>query len=48
MQLDPGGAVDETVEDCIGEGGIVELPVPVGDRELAGGDHRAPAEAVIV
>ena len=47
MQLDPGGAVDGTVEDCIREGGIVELPVLVADRELAGGYHRAPAEAII-
>ena len=47
MQLDPGGAMNQTVEDGIGEGWVVELAVPIGHRQLTGDDHRAPAEAVI-
>ena len=47
MQLEADGAVNETIEDGVGEGGIVQLAMPVGDRQLAGDDHRAPAEAVV-
>jgi len=34
-------------EDGVGDGGIVELAVPIGHGQLAGDDHRAPAEAVV-
>ena len=39
--------MNETVEDGVGQRGIVQLSVPFGDRQLAGDDRRAPAEAVI-
>ena len=39
--------MDEAVENGVGEGGIVELSVPVGDRQLTGDHHRAPADAVV-
>ena len=47
MELDPVSAMDETVENGVGEGGVVDLSVPVSDRELAGDNHRAPAEAIV-
>ena len=47
MQIEADGAMNETVEDGVGQGGIVELAMPVGDRELTGDDHRAVAEAVV-
>ena len=39
--------MNETVEDSVREGWIIELSVPVGHRELTGHDHRAAAEAVV-
>jgi hypothetical protein len=39
--------MDEAVEDGVGHGGIVELAMPVGDRQLRGDDHGAAAEAVV-
>ena len=39
--------MDEAVKDGVGEGGILELAVPVGDRQLRGDDHRAASEAVV-
>ena len=39
--------MDEAVENGVGQGGIVELAVPVGDRQLTGDHHRAPADAVV-
>ena len=47
VQFEPDGAMNETVEDGVGQGGIVELAVPVGDRQLTGDDRRAVAEAVV-
>ena len=47
MQLDADRAMDEAVEDGVGDGGIAQLTVPIGHRQLAGDDHRAPAEAVV-
>ena len=47
MQFKADGTVDEAVEDGVGEGGIVELAMPVGHRQLGGDDHRAAAQAVV-
>ena len=46
VQLEAYGAMNETVEDGVCQGGIVELAVPVGDGQLTGDDHRAAADAV--
>ena len=46
VQLEAYGAMNETVEDGVCQGGIVELAVPVGDGRLTGDDHRAAADAV--
>ena len=39
--------MNQTIEDGVREGRIIELPVPVGHRQLTGYDHRASAEAVV-
>ena len=39
--------MDEAVENGVGEGGIVELSVPVGEPATTGDHHRAPADAVV-
>lgn len=41
------GAVDEAVEDGIGDGGIVEPSVPVLDGQLAGDEGRFAGAAVV-
>ena len=47
MQFEADGAVNETIEDGVREGWIVELPMPVNHRQLRGDDHRVAAEAVV-
>ncbi len=47
LERDAMGAVDETVEDGIGDGGIVEPGVPVLDRQLAGDDGGLAGGAVV-
>ena len=46
-QLQAMGAVDETVEDGVGDRGVAQRLVPVTDRQLAGDDGRAGARAVL-
>ena len=45
-EFDGFGAVDEAVEDGVGEGRIVELGVPEFERQLAGDDEAAALVAV--
>lgn len=46
-QLDAVGGVDEAIEDGLGDGRIVEVAMPVGDRDLTGDDGRGSAVAVV-
>ena len=39
--------MDEAVEQGVGEGGLLQLPMPVGHRQLVRGDRRASTEAVV-
>ena len=47
VQLEAGRAMNETIEDSVREGRILQLSMPVGDRQLGGDDDRAAAEAVV-
>jgi hypothetical protein len=40
------GAVYETIEQGVGQGGVADRIVPGGDRQLARHDGRAPAVAI--
>ena len=40
-QFDAMGIMDEAVEDAVGDGGIADLLVPLGDGNLRGQDRRA-------
>ena len=37
----------QPVENAVGQGGITNLLVPLGDRQLTGEDHRAHLVAVL-
>ena len=39
--------MNQTIEDGVGDGGVLDLAMPVGDGELGGDDRRAAAEAVV-
>ncbi len=41
------GGVDEAVEDRVGKGRVGEVAVPLVDRELAGDDGGAGADAIV-
>lgn len=41
------GVVDQTVEYCVGDGGVADDVVPSVDRELAGDDGGGVAVAVL-
>ena len=47
MQLEAGGAMNQTIEDGVREGRILQLAMPVGYRQLGGDDDRAAAGAVV-
>ena len=47
FQFDAVGAVDEAVEDGVGQRGIAHGLVPAFDRHLAGDDQRATIVAVV-
>ena len=47
VQLEAGGAMNETIEDGVREGRILQLAMPVGHRQLGGDDDRAAAGAVV-
>lgn len=40
FQVEPVGVVDQPVQDGVGEGGSVQIEVPLLDRQLAGDEHR--------
>jgi hypothetical protein len=46
-QIDLVGAVDEAIEDGVGEGRIAEVVMPKGDRKLAGDQGGARLDAVV-
>jgi len=46
FQRDGVGVVDQSVEDGVGEGGIAQVFVPVGDRQLRGDQGRASLVAI--
>ena len=47
FEIDAVRAMDDAVEDGVGEGGIADHLVPAIDRDLAGDQQRAPVVAVI-
>ena len=47
MQLEAGGAMNEAIEDGVCQRRILQLPMPIGHRQLGGYDDRASAEAVV-
>ncbi len=46
-QFKPAGTVDKPVEDRIGDGGLCDLTVPFGHRQLAGDDFGLTGQAII-
>ena len=46
-ERDPVGAVDDAIEDGVGEGGIADDLVPALDWQLAGDEDRAGVVAVL-
>ena len=46
-ELDPVGAVDDTIENGIGQGGITDGVVPLLDRELTGDQRRSAAVPIL-
>ena len=47
FKLDAVGVMDQAVEDAIGNGGITDLLMPMGDRCLRGKDQRAALITVV-
>ena len=41
------GIVEDAIADRVGQGGVGEVVVPLGRRQLAGDDRRAIAVAVL-
>ncbi len=46
-QFKPVGTVDKPVEDRIGDGGLCDLTVPFGHRQVAGDDFGLTGQAII-
>ena len=46
FQVDAVGAMNQAVEDGVGDGGIADALMPVSDGELTGQDGRTGATAV--
>src|SRR5712692_5072333 len=47
FELDAMGAVDDAIEDGVGQGGICDNLVPSADRYLTGDQQRAAIAAVV-
>src|SRR6266851_1368872 len=47
LELDAMGAVDDAVEDRVGQGGIADHLMPPADRNLAGDQQRSAIAAVV-
>jgi hypothetical protein len=47
FEHDPVGVVEQPITDSVGEGGLADVIVPLGGRELARHDRRAAAVAIL-
>ena len=47
FQFDTVATVDDVIQDCIGQCGVIEVSMPVINRQLTGDDGRARVHAII-
>lgn len=47
LQFDPVSAVDDAIQDCVGEGRIADVVVPRGDRKLGRDRERRTTRAIV-